>query len=59
MFGRYFGRFKYNNVMQSKNYLYITSHIKVKESQYKQCGVTPHFSIGQNILKKTLEKDKY
>ena len=30
-------------------------HIKVNESYYKQCGVTPHFSTGQNIL----SKDKY
>ena len=26
---------------------------------YKQCGVTPHFSTGQNLLKKILRKDKY
>ena len=23
---------------------------KVNESRYKQCGVTPHFSTGQNLL---------
>ena len=33
--------------------------LKVNESRYKQRGVTPHFSIGQNLLKKRLRKDKY
>ena len=30
--------------------------LKVNESQYKQCGVTPHFSTGQNVFKKYWEK---
>ena len=30
--------------------------IKVNDSRYKQCGVTPHFSTGQNLLKKNIEK---
>ena len=25
-------------------------------SQYKQCGVNPHLSTGQNLLKKDIEK---
>ena len=29
---------------------------KVNESRYKQCGVTPHFSTGQSLLKKYWEK---
>ena len=28
------------------------SRVKVNESRYNQCGVTPHFSTGQNLLKK-------
>ena len=31
----------------------------VDESRYKQCGVTPHFSKRQSLLKKILRKDKY
>ena len=30
--------------------------LKVNESRYKQCLVTPHFSIRQNLLKKYQEK---
>ena len=30
--------------------------IKVNESRYKQCGVTPQFSTGQILLKKILNK---
>ena len=33
--------------------------IKVSESQYKQCGVTPHFSAGKNLLKEILRKGTY
>ena len=33
--------------------------IKVNESQYKQCGVTPHLFTRENLLKKILRKDKY
>ena len=33
--------------------------IKVNESQYKECGVTSHFSLGQNLLKKILRICKY
>ena len=33
--------------------------MKVNESRYKQCGATPRFSTGQNLLQKTLRKDKY
>ena len=29
---------------------------KVNESRSKQCGLTPHFSTGQNLLKKYLVK---
>ena len=36
----------------------LTQLLKVNESQYKQCGVTPHFSTGKNQLKKILRKDK-
>ena len=33
---------------------------KVSESRYNQCGVTPHFPTGQNLLKKkVLRKYKY
>ena len=28
-------------------------------NQYKQCGVTAHLSTEQNLLKKTLRKDKW
>ena len=31
-------------------------NLKVNESQYKQCRVTLHFTIGQNLLKKNIEK---
>ena len=34
------------------------SSFKVNESWCKQCGVIPHFSTGQNILKKILRKDE-
>ena len=34
-------------------------HLKVNESQYKQCGVTAQFPTGQNLLEKMLKKDKY
>ena len=42
----------------TKNYIKIKL-LKVNESRYKQYGVTQHFSIGQNLLKKLLRKDKY
>ena len=45
-----FGHFQ-NNAW--KGYCFI----KVHESRYEQCGVTPHFSTGQNLLKKILRKD--
>ena len=32
---------------------------KVNKSRSKQCELTPHFSAGQNVLKKILTKDKY
>ena len=32
---------------------------KVNKSQYKQCGVTQHFFIGQNLLKIMSRKDEY
>ena len=32
------------------------SEFKCIESRYKQCAVTPHFSIGQNLLKKYRKK---
>ena len=31
---------------------------KVNELRYEQCWVTPHFSAGENLLKKLLRKDK-
>ena len=31
--------------------------LTVKESGYKQSRVTPHFSNGQNLLKKILRKE--
>ena len=34
-------------------------YIKVNKSRKEQCGVSLHFSIGQNLLKKILRKDKY
>ena len=39
--------------------LYNLFAIKVNESRYKQFGVTPHFSTGENLLKKILIKDRY
>ena len=39
--------------------LFTCTWLKVNKSRYKQCGVTPHFFIGQNLLKKILRKDKY
>ena len=33
--------------------------MKVNESRYKQYGVTPHFSTGENLLQKILREDKY
>ena len=32
--------------------------VKVNESRHKQYGVTPHFSTGQNLLKKISRKDR-
>ena len=43
----------------SKTQRCIENPIKVNESSYKQCRVIPHFSTGQNLLKKILRKDKY
>ena len=37
----------------------LDDYVKVNESRHKQCGVTPHFSTGQNLLKKIFRKDKY
>ena len=37
----------------------LSHNIKVNESLCKQCGVTPHFSPGQILLKKILRKYKY
>ena len=38
-------------------------NFKVNESRYKQCGVTPHFSIEnnsiENLLEQILRKNKY
>ena len=47
-------------------YSFITYHVKrntisnfkANESWYKQCGVTPNFSTGQNLSKKILRKNK-
>ena len=30
--------------------------LKINESRYKQCGIIPHFSTRQNLLKKMLRK---
>ena len=35
------------------------ARFKVDESRYKQCVVTPHFPVRQNLLKKISRKDKY
>ena len=40
-------------------YVFSVSILKVNELRYKQCGVTPQLSTGQNLLKKVLRKDKY
>ena len=37
--------------------IYIVFHIKVNESLHKQSEVTPHFSTGQNLLKKIFRTD--
>ena len=37
----------------------LDEYVKVNESRHKQRGVTPHFSTGQNLLKKIFRKDKY
>ena len=34
-----------------------TPLLKVKESLYKQCEVTPHFSTRYNLFKKIFRKD--
>ena len=44
--------------MLQGNYSTNISQFKVNESQYEQCGVTQHFSTGQNLLKKILRKNK-
>ena len=36
-----------------------TKHVRVDQSRSKQCSVIPDFSIGQNLLKKILRKEKY
>ena len=36
-----------------------TNYLKNNESRYKQCGVTPDFSTGQNLLKRILRFLKY
>ena len=38
---------------------FLSVNIKVNESQYKRCGVTPPFSTRKNLLKKILRKYKY
>ena len=40
-------------------WFYYCYNIKVNESRHKQCGVTQHFSTGENLLKKILRKDEY
>ena len=34
----------------------LKEHIKVNISQYKQCGVAPHFSIEKNSIENLLKK---
>ena len=34
-------------------------NFEVNKSRYKQSGVTPYFSTGQNLLERILRKDKY
>ena len=46
-------------LVESQQYLLVTAWnplIKVNESRYNQHRVTPHFSTGQNLLKKYWEK---
>ena len=50
-----YGNFSYISAALLKGMLWI----KVSESRYKQCGVTPHFSAGKNLLKKILREDTY
>ena len=47
---------------------YYSKHLRVLpkpplrlmiHNQYEQCGVTPHLSTEQNLLKKILRKDKW
>ena len=43
-----------DSIMYSEEFLYSEIFIKVKGSRYKQCKPIPHFSTGQNLLKKIL-----
>ena len=43
--------------VQMANWVFI--QFKFNASRYKPCGATPHFSTGQNLLKKILRKDNY
>ena len=46
-------------IMKQLFYQLLMSAFQVNELRYMQCGVTPHFSTGQNPLKKILRKDKF
>ena len=47
-------------VAKHSNILLLNCSIKANASRYKQCELTPHFSTGQNILKKKkMRKDNY
>ena len=39
--------------------IFQSSAVKVNESQYKQCEINPHFSIGDIILKKYRQKEHF
>ena len=46
-------------IMKQLFYRLLVSAFKVNELRYMQYGVAPHFSTGQNPLKKILRKDKF
>ena len=49
---------KFRLMMEVRGKVVVFSWVilKVNESQYKQYGITPHVSTGQNLLKENIKK---
>ena len=46
----------FENMTLKDNKFYQSNYLKFNESRYKQCGVTPHFSTGQNLFLVNIKK---